>query len=328
MSNPSAPSLSIAYKELINNLWNSPTDITYFSPHNFKEILGRLNPLFKDISANDSKDLVTFFLLQLHDELNNIDNEINNKNNNNNFDPNFQPDQYNKDQMLKYFVSDFAMNSNSIISQIFYGVIENMMECQNCKMMQNRNMIKYNYEKYFFLIFPLEEIRKYKISLNMNNNMMMNPQMFNIQEVNLIDCFNYYQKQNYITGYCNICNLDNVQLMTKTNIFSPPNTLVIILNRGKGLEFNVNLNFSEYLHLNEIIKNCDKNYRLSGVIKHLGDNSATGHFIAYCRSPVPGFNNVWHCYNDDIVVRVNDFNDILNSGVTYILFYTSWKNKA
>jgi len=40
----------------------------------------------------------------------------------------------------------------------------NMTQCSNCK------TIAYNYQTYFFLIFPLEEVRKYKLTNNKGFN--------------------------------------------------------------------------------------------------------------------------------------------------------------
>ena len=51
----------------------------------------------------------------------------------------------------------------------------------------------------------------------------------------------------------------------------------------------------------------------------MGDSSASGHFIASCRSPV---NNNWYQYNDDFVSPITDFNkQVLNYEMPYILFY-------
>jgi uncharacterized UBP type Zn finger protein len=57
------------------------------------------------------------------------------------------------------------------------------------------------------------------------------------------------------------------------------------------------------------------------VVKHFGESGSSGHFIAYCRSAVPSYNNQWYCFNDDTVVEVYDFNEIVEKGDTYILFY-------
>ena len=57
-------------------MWDQ-NDMSPLQPYIFKEKLGQLNPLFKGALPNDAKDLLTFMLMQLHDELNH---PINNNN--------------------------------------------------------------------------------------------------------------------------------------------------------------------------------------------------------------------------------------------------------
>ena len=56
--------LSNAYYEVIQNLWplNNLPSVKYFSPYNFKNVLGSINELFKKMEACDAKDLIIFFL--------------------------------------------------------------------------------------------------------------------------------------------------------------------------------------------------------------------------------------------------------------------------
>jgi len=325
-SNSDKKTLSMAYRDLLTELWKGKPNIS-ISPYEFKNILGELNPLFKDKNASDSKDLACYLIMQLHTELNLLDPSLN-KNEGITTNPdNVIVNHYDSKQVLNYFLNDFLMNQNSIITQYFYGFNQGMFECQNCKM--NKNMIKgvntgnikYNYENFFYLEFPLDEVRKYVMSTNnyIAINMGMNYQ--NIKEVNLYDCFNYYQAQNVIVGYCEKCGLDNAKITMKNQIYSPPNILMIVFNRGQGLQYNIKINFDELLDLRKIIMNNNQIYELQSVIKHLGDNSASGHFIAYCRSPLPNCHNLWFCYNDETVVQVNNWKDITETGVTYILFY-------
>ena len=180
-------------------------------------------------------------------------------------------------------------------------------------------LLKYNYENFFFLEFPLDEVRKFVAQNNYGMNMGMNYQ--NINQVDIMDCFNYNRKQSEMEGYCDRCGLDNAKISSMTQIYSLPPVLMIIFNRGKGLQYDIKINFQPMLDLSQIALNCDKIYELQCVIKHLGDNSPTGHFIAYCRTPVPKYQNNWYCYNDKTVVQVNDWNSILNGGNIYIVFY-------
>ena len=55
----------------------------------------------------------------------------------------------------------------------------------------------------------------------------------------------------------------------------------------------------------------------------MGESGASGHFIASCRSPIDG---QWYQYNDDLVSRINSFNnEILNYAMPYVLFYQKKK---
>ena len=68
------------FREVLVELWDKSNNSPY-SPNKFKEKLGEMNPLFKGAYPNDAKDLLTFILIQLHEELNHPKNT--NMNNNN-----------------------------------------------------------------------------------------------------------------------------------------------------------------------------------------------------------------------------------------------------
>ena len=106
--------------------------------------------------------------------------------------------------------------------------------------------------------------------------------------------------------HCNNCRkLNNGKHQTK--IFGLPGVLIIVLNRGKNnKDFNDEFEIHEKLDFNNknLISNQNsyKKYYLCGIITHLGESGASGHFIAYCRNdPNGGF----ICYNDSIVSDVS-----------------------
>ena len=340
--NKNESSLTYSFKNLIENLWPSVYELIdyknnfknsnnkYFAPYEFKEKISKMNPLFKGVQANDSKDLVNFIIMTLHQELNKAPKkELPNNNQ--------IVDQTNKQLIYQYFINNYQNENKSIVSDIFYGINFTSTQCSNCK------IIKYNFQTYFFLIFPLEEVRKMKIQLLTNqfeqmyyNIKMMNPFLYqqyfanfklninNMKSVNIIDCFQYNQKMEYFTGensmYCNKCNVQ-CSAYYQTKLFSAPQILIIVLNRGKGIEFIVKLEFFEDLNLANFIenKNAGFMYKLIGVVTHLGESGASGHFIAYCRSPI---DNQWYRYNDDLVSKVNNFyEEIINYAMPYILFF-------
>ena len=357
--------LSTAFKELIENLYPSKDQTklissskTYYAPRHFKDTISRLNPLFEGIAANDAKDLVNFLIMTLHDELNKATPGQNNTPGGNVFQ-----DQTNKFLMFKNFADNFQQNYRSLISDLFYALNYNVTQCSNCKAMS------YNYQIYFFLIFPLEEVRKFKLNTpamtgfnnynpynninpmntfnimnsfntfnnfnTMNNfntfNLMNTNNNFNMNSSNVVDiydCFEFEKRQTIMSGenamYCNYCRQTCGTVMS-TNLSTGPDVLIIILNRGKGIEFNVKINFSLELDLRRYIEMQDTGcfYELFGVITHLGESGMGGHFIAYCKEM---WNSNWLKFNDAIVSPVNDFKkEVIDFGMPYLLFYQKKK---
>ena len=69
------------------------------------------------MEASDAKDMIVFFLEQIHKEINLIKPpEINDQSQN--------PDQYNRDVMLNHFINEFTKSSKSIVSDLFFTIAE------------------------------------------------------------------------------------------------------------------------------------------------------------------------------------------------------------
>ena len=292
--------LSFEYLELLKHLWLiDKSNIEYYgenksySPYQFKNVLGKLNELFLKNEANDSKDLIIFIQEQLHQELNFLFERqirLNNIININQF----------SDKIVQHnYFEFFKANYKSKISDLFYGT--------------QKTITTYNYQIFSNLIFPLEAIRESKgIPRNGNKTVY----------VSIEDCFDYNQQINYFRGQnqinCNFCRqMTNAYYMTKIYISS--NILIIILNRGKGLEFNVNLSITEEINISKYIENNESPFCFSliGAIIHLGNSGLDGHFIAICKNKNDG---QWYKYNDSIVTKSN-FNEIKSLGIPYVLFY-------
>ncbi len=337
-------SLSESFKELIENLWpNENSNLinktyvgknsnnSYYKPYEFKKKISKMNPLFQGVQANDSKDLVNFIIMQLHEELN-----MGSK-----CDINQDANQTDELAVYNNFRYGYYYENKSIICDLFYGINGTLYECSSCRTR------KYNFQIGFFYIFPLEEVRKFKIQQNQQmfennlkiqfannmlnwNNMQFMQQSFNIQNqninsVNIIDCFNYNQRQEFMQGenamFCNTCNrTENAAF--QNYICDCPEIMIIILNRGQGIQFKIKLEFTEFLDIGSYVRNNNNNpcnYKLIGVVTHMGESGASGHFVAFCRSPV---DDQWYNYNDDLCFPVNNFkNDVIDYAMPYILFY-------
>ena len=305
--NSSNKKMAKEYYKVLTNLWSDTKKDGDYAPYDFKQALSEENPLFAGIQANDSKDLINFLLERFHHELNN---PKPNNNDNNIFNVN----QMDEMQTLKAFITDYFKSNQSIITDCFYGILETKSKCGGCQ------CIKFNFQIYSFLEFPLEQVNIYMYQMGKRFNMMNQGQKN--PDIDLLECFDYYQKIDIMNGqnqmYCNFCNA-NMDTYYGTTIYSLPNYLIINLNRGKGAVYECNVNFPENLNLLNYVsfKQGKTYFQLYAVICHLGPSSMSGHFVAYCRHRK---NNKWYKYNDSFVTECTKAQEY-NEGMPYILFY-------
>ena len=320
-----------------------------YAPNKFKDIISEMNPLFKGITANDSKDLILFLLEKM-------DTELTKKNN--------------RTDKMEQFIGtieemqpqNFLKFHNSIFFEVFYGFQKSIIICKNCNFTTN------NYSIINFLVFPLEKVynslkqqgnnnfsnmnmngfisnnqaylrNSYNQSINSslisnylnpstyilpqngNTNLISTLRTEESKKVTLYDCFKEFIKGELLAGqnqiYCNNCNQSSDAQLTY-EIIKPPNVFILIINRGRGNTFKCDLDFPQNFDLNKYlgINNNNKNiYDLIGVISHLGESSMEGHFIAYCKH----FDEKWYIFNDSIVNKYDISKKF--SGIPYILFY-------
>ena len=293
--------LSMAYLEVVENLLrktNESINISYYRPDKFYNIASQ-NPLFQ--CAGDSIDMINYFLQTIHEEFNlkgkgdSLKKYMFNDANT----PKFQN--------LNNSIINFTNHNQSIIVNLFYFLEKSKLKCHNCQ------QTAYSFQCLFYIIFPLEEIRKAKSQ----------QYGINLDYVDLMDGFNYYKRESLMTGEnqisCNFCGL-RCNATQCNSLYSLPDILIINLNRGRGNIYNVKIQIPENIDLsNQVESKIDNNhnYRLICLITHFGPNGTSGHFIAFCF--VQG-KNKWYKFNDSIVSE-SDFKEASNSGDIYILFY-------
>ena len=313
------------YYELIKNLWNKNASNKSFSPINFMKTIEKMTKndtvQFTLNEAGDAKDFIIYILERLHTELKK---PVSNKALFNQANPETSLNQYDKKNALIHFISEFQKET-SIISDLFYGFNETTNVCQFCKFNYNSKgqvePICYNYGIFNILIFPLDEVRKYRDKFYQSKDAGM---------VSLYECFCYNQKSDYFTGdnknYCNICRQLYDSVYT-SQIFIASNILIMILNRGKGNIYKIKIDFSLQIDISDFVlqKDTKELYNLYGVITHIGESGPNAHFVAACRSPVDGN---WYRYNDAMVTPISNFQkDVYDFGMPYILFYEKQKQK-
>ena len=292
--------LTLEFYNVINNLWKeSYHGKKYYTPRKFKDKISTMNPLFQGIAANDSKDLIIFLFETMHSELNTPDYQ------------NLKGQNVINNQILKDFRNDYYSKNSSIFSKTFYFEQQSELKCLNC------GYNKLSYTIYNIIIFPLEKVREY----------MAKKHPYGFEKVKLEDCFENYQEEEILCGnnqiYCNQCRLMS-NASNSNKIYNLPEVMTIILNRGKGLEFDVNFEYPLKLNVDKYVldNDCkDNNYELICVLSHIGPSGMAGHFIAFCKSPT---NGKWYIYNDAQINECHDPrypNDDMIEGLPYVLFY-------
>ena len=320
LKNPNDFQLTPLYWQLISKLWDKNRPKTNFSPCDFMNGVQSVNHLFKKGEAGDAKDFIIYILEQIHNELK--------KPTKNYKESNLPLNQYDKDNAFNNFFNEFQKGV-SVISDTFYGFNETTNICLPCKNNYGSKglpyPISYNYGIFNCIIFPLEEVKKMRDTVVQMYNIMNNTTYPYPNSVTLTDCFFYNQKTDKFTGenqiYCNACNQMCDSDYT-THIYSAPNVLILILNRGKNNMYDIKIEFPLNLELTGFVVLKDKPrilYNLYGVITHIGKSGPNAHFVATCKSPV---NGQWYRYNDALVSPIYNFKKEVHDFATpYVLFY-------
>ena len=238
--------------------------------------------------------------------------------------------------MLNYFRKEFLSENQSIVRNIFFGTTHSLTQCSNC------HFYLHDFEAYFIRIFPLEEIRNYRLKevININQNLMnisMNTDNTNniknnlnkiklLQNniVDILDCFEYNQKIENLFGenviYCDNCKAP-FPFTLQTKLYNCPQVLILVIKRGINKQFNVKLQFYLELNLSKYIesKNSGIIFDLIGVIAQNDKEKENGHFLAIFKSFV---DNNWYQDNNGLVLPLNNFNQQISNNFTpCILFY-------
>ena len=167
-------------------------------PIKFKNIISEMNPIFKGVQANDSKDLILFLLETMDKELTLRNNKA----------KEMEIFYGNSEDELK--PENFKKCHNSILADIFYGFYKSVVKCEKCGT-ENPTFNVMN-----FLIFHLEktynELNQQKNNNNnMNNNMNNMNTQYNIN--NQYNMNNPYLMNNQFNMYNNMNNQYNMNNM-------------------------------------------------------------------------------------------------------------------
>ena len=276
---------SNAFLEMIENLWENKF-IKEYTPINLINLILNQANQFLD----NSKELISFILDNLHKELNEGKDIIPSFENlfNDNLDKYFQ-------NFEKYFNENFK----SIITDLFYLKYDSQITCFEC------NNISHFINFSNILEFSLEDIKE------CNN--------INKKNITINDCFKYYQRQDFVYNKkCNKCNQEQIMGNIKI-LLTGPKLLIISINVKNDKDNK--LKVEEVINLNEFIYYKEKkyNYELISLITYLENDN----FITFCKSFV---DKNWYKYCESKVFPCS-FNETNIVGTPYLLFYSLIENQ-
>ena len=285
--------LSFYFAEVLKNLWENLNQRIY-DHKNFINILYNMNQNFNK-DYDEPKKIINFLFDKIHKELNKP------KSNNNELSL-FLFQNNNKYKMdFNSFKLNFENKNNSIITKEFNGYSNHINGCFNCSL-----KLSETFENFEILNFSLDEIRKFK--------------KYNFNYVNIYECFEYYQRKEYLPSNCYNCGKNIINFK---ELLIMPQTLIINFEYQNFLQNSVNVVFEEYLNLKNYIRfnnNSPYYYELIGVICSINSNEKRNHYISYCKNID---NCEWYQYNDDKVTK-SSFKEI--SCQPHILFFSYMQN--
>ena len=284
--------LAKEYINILNNIWFNDKIENYSS----NDINNILNEKIEWKKTRNLNSIIIILIETLHNELNkaNKDNEENNA-----------PIGAEYDFQLTFdlFFKNFTKNYKSKISDIFYGMFNYKTLCLKC------NCLKHDIQCFNFLEFSLEKVKAFK---NKNENI-----------VSINDCFDYYQKEDFLDSensiYCNRCK-NNSNSKNSYELLICPKSLIICLNRVDD-NFDIKLYFEEFLDIKKYVNYYQESpsyYELIGIVCNCDFSKENDYFISFCKS-FKDFN--WYKYDNENV-NLSSFQEASSTGIPYILFYS------
>ena len=315
------------YNNSNNNFSNIFFNNFHFNNNNYKNsnINNLNNGLFNEHNNNYNNNF----------NINNLNNNIFNNNNfntkllndNYKYNRNISQDSkniYNKNKLIdtdNKYIQEKKINNKNLskkklnikTKRVSANDINKLMFNNNKNINNNQNQ-KNNYSNNNYPFFLGSGPNDYSLS----NNKKTKP------KITLAQCFESYLQPEFLTRdnkqYCNKCH----QLRDSfyyTSIYTSSNILILILNYGKGILFECDVDFDEVIDISKYVEKKESSpvkYRLLGLIVHFGPSSMNGHFIACCRGLED--KNQWYKLNDGLVSKTT-FSEIKTIGMPYVLFY-------
>ena len=262
----------------------------------FRRYFGTKNPKLDGNKEINPFYLIIFLVENMHKELNvHLNQDLDE---NQGYLIKRKEDKTNKEDMARYFMRYYKENFNSIISQNFFGIMQNRYNCEQC------GLITYSFNCFCLLYFDMN-----KISQNNKQNKMT-----------LTDFFSYLQKGEFSSDlnnqyFCKGCSKQTQHGIQK-EIYYTPNSLIICFANNND-NCNINIDYADFLDLKneKEYSFSPEKFNLTGFINKINDKGEEK-YISYFKSPID--NKIYLCENDNIKEEKKWDK---NKGKTFMLFY-------
>lgn len=202
--------------------------------------------------------------------------------------------------------------NKSIIYDIFGGLLNQTVICENCK---NKSETK---QEFYDLSLGFnkrnKKLKKFTIKRSIED--YFSSELIKIDK----------EKNGY---YCEVCKKNNNAIKFST-IDRFPEILTIHLKRFKfngsqSLKVKQLIKYSNYLDLSKFSTTHDTSvkYKLIAIISHEGRSILSGHYISHCLQP----HQTWYTYDDEYINKINEF-QALNDPSAYVLLYAKLSPKT
>lgn len=272
----------------------------------FKEILATEYPKLNSDEEMEPRFLVALLLEKMHKEINKVHKrQINEEQYIINSTFNGQDeDKSKKPEMIDKFVKHFTENFNSIISNLFFGMLKEMKTCDIC------STVSYTFGCYCLITFDLNEICG------------GNPQNNNIVSLdNLFLTMNNKVKKYSIKDqvYCDTCLCYQNHSQLK-RLFTMPNELIISLERGLNCMNKTKINFPMILDASKYVESeySPKKFNFMGSVNR-NDINGKEHYISFRKDLK---SDKWFC-SDDEKISLTTQDKAISTGLPILLFYSS-----
>ena len=294
--------ISKGFLDMIIKIRNNQND----KFNELKEILATENPKLNTDDEIDPIFIVALLLEKMHKELNKIKQ-------NSNYEKQYiitstlngqDEDKSNKPEMIYKFVKYFTENFNSIISNLFFGMMKEKKTCQNCK------ISSFNFGCFCLLNFDLNNINN---NFPQQNNNISLENLFQMK----ISSSKLLTLEDHI--YCDRCLSYQMHTQIK-RLYSMPLELIIAFERGTNCMNKTIVNFPLVLDLTNYAESAfsPKKFNLVGCINRL-DISGKEHYISFTKD----LNSQnWICSDDANITPTNP-SLAITYGVPILLFYSS-----